>query len=103
MLRFSRLFGPGKPNSLPNIWKNVRKKRRKRKQKDGQHDSDSSDEEKPKNGGWFFDYENNVPPEGIKSDDEVEADYNWIIKYLNQVFLCLGKIPKACGTAKRDK
>jgi len=70
-LRFSRLFGPGKPNSLPNIWKNVRKKRRKRKQKDSQPDSDSSDEEKPKNRGWFFDYATNVPPEAVKSDDEV--------------------------------
>ncbi|CAG9761722.1 unnamed protein product [Ceutorhynchus assimilis] len=70
VLRFSRLFGPGKPNSLPNIWKNVRKKRRKRKQKENQPESDSSDEEKPKNRGWFFDYANNVPPEGIKSDDE---------------------------------
>ncbi|KAH1004133.1 transcription initiation factor TFIID subunit 1 isoform X2 [Dendroctonus ponderosae] len=70
VLRFSRLFCLGKSNSLPNIWKNVRKKRRKRKQKGSQPDSDSSDEEKPRNRGWFFDYENNVPPEGIKSDDE---------------------------------
>lgn len=32
VLRFSRLFGPGKPTSLPQIWRSVRKKRRKRKQ-----------------------------------------------------------------------
>lgn len=32
VLRFSRLFGPGKPSSLPQIWRSVRKKRRKRKQ-----------------------------------------------------------------------
>ncbi|XP_066256544.1 transcription initiation factor TFIID subunit 1 [Euwallacea similis] len=70
VLRFSRLFGPGKPSSLPNIWKSVRKKRRKRKQKDNQHDSDSSDEEKPKNRGWFFDYAINVAPESVMSDDE---------------------------------
>ncbi|KAF7268302.1 hypothetical protein GWI33_018568 [Rhynchophorus ferrugineus] len=68
VLRFSRLFGPGKPSSLPNIWKNVRKKRRKRKHKD--HDSDSSDDEKPKNRGWFFDYAQNVAPEKLQSDDE---------------------------------
>ncbi|KAL1517978.1 hypothetical protein ABEB36_001670 [Hypothenemus hampei] len=70
VLRFSRLFGPGKPSSLPNIWKNVRKKRKKRKLKENQHESDSSDEEKPKVRGWFFDYANNVPQETVKSDDE---------------------------------
>lgn len=32
VLRFSRLFGPGKPSSLPQIWRSVRKKRRRRKQ-----------------------------------------------------------------------
>ncbi|XP_030243754.1 transcription initiation factor TFIID subunit 1 isoform X7 [Drosophila navojoa] len=31
VLRFSRLFGPGKPTSLPQIWRHVRKRRRKRK------------------------------------------------------------------------
>lgn len=33
VLRFSRLFGPGKYNSLPHTWKNVKKRRRKRKEK----------------------------------------------------------------------
>lgn len=72
-MRFSRLFGPGKPSSLPNIWKNVRKRRKKKKHKDsGGHDSDSmSDEEKPKNRGWFFDYGPIPPPNECKSDDEV--------------------------------
>ncbi|XP_074028237.1 TATA-box binding protein associated factor 1 isoform X1 [Leptinotarsa decemlineata] len=71
VLRFSRLFGPGKPSSLPNIWKNVRKKRKKRKQKEGnQHDTDSnSEEDKPRNRGWFFDYAD-PKPELIMSDDE---------------------------------
>lgn len=32
VLRFSRLFGPGKPTSLPQIWRSVRRRRRKRKQ-----------------------------------------------------------------------
>lgn len=32
VLRFSRLFGPGKPSSLPQIWRSVRRRRRKRKQ-----------------------------------------------------------------------
>ncbi|XP_050517356.1 transcription initiation factor TFIID subunit 1 isoform X2 [Diabrotica virgifera virgifera] len=72
VLRFSRLFGPGKPSSLPNIWKNVRKKRKKRKHKESinPHDSDSnSDDDKPKNRGWFFDYAD-PKPEMIMPDDE---------------------------------
>lgn len=31
VLRFSRLFGPGKPSSLPQIWRSVRKRRGRRK------------------------------------------------------------------------
>lgn len=31
VLRFSRLFGPGKVNSLPQIWRGVRRRRKKRK------------------------------------------------------------------------
>lgn len=31
VLRFSRLFGPGKPSSLPQIWRSVRKRRNRRK------------------------------------------------------------------------
>lgn len=31
VLRFSRLFGPGKPSSLPQIWRSVRKRRHRRK------------------------------------------------------------------------
>jgi transcription initiation factor TFIID subunit 1 len=74
VLRFSRLFGPGKPSSLPNIWRNVRKKRKRRKHKDSinQHDSDSnSEDEKPKHRGWFFDYSDQPPLEQCQSDDEV--------------------------------
>ncbi|RZC42250.1 TBP-binding domain containing protein, partial [Asbolus verrucosus] len=73
VLRFSRLFGPGKPSSLPNIWRNVRKKRKRRKHKDSgnQHDSDSnSEDEKPKHRGWFFDYAETPPLEQCKNDDE---------------------------------
>ncbi|XP_017772378.1 PREDICTED: transcription initiation factor TFIID subunit 1 isoform X3 [Nicrophorus vespilloides] len=73
VLRFSRLFGPGKPSSLPNIWRNVRKKRKKKKMKEdsNQHDSDSaSDEEKPKYRGWSFDYAPVPPPDQCQTDDE---------------------------------
>ncbi|KAF2894065.1 hypothetical protein ILUMI_12106 [Ignelater luminosus] len=76
VLRFSRLFGPGKPSSLPQIWRNVRKKRKKHKHRDrtisgNQHDSDSlSDEDKPKFTGWSFNYAEIPPPEQWHSDDE---------------------------------
>ncbi|KRT80746.1 hypothetical protein AMK59_5191, partial [Oryctes borbonicus] len=73
VLRFSRVFGPGKPSSLPNIWRNVKKKRRKKKHKEssGLHDSDSSaDEEKPRSKGWYFDYAPPPPPGQCMSDDE---------------------------------
>lgn len=57
VLRFSRLFGPGKPSSLPQIWRSVRKRRNRRKHsrdgdppfggsggggRAGQHDRNSS-------------------------------------------------------------
>lgn len=31
VLRFSKLFGPGKPSSLPQIWRSVKKKHKKKK------------------------------------------------------------------------
>ncbi|KAK4872343.1 hypothetical protein RN001_014372 [Aquatica leii] len=76
VLRFSRLFGPGKPSSLPQIWRNVKKRRRKQKHRErtssgNQHDSDSqSDEEKPKFTGWHFNYSEMPPPDQWQSDDE---------------------------------
>lgn len=50
----------------------MRKKRKKRKHKENtsHHDTDSSDEDKPKYRGWFFDYVE-PKPEMITSDDEV--------------------------------
>lgn len=44
VLRFSRLFGPGKPSSLPQIWRAV-KKRRKRKRHHDVRDSDSGSDQ----------------------------------------------------------
>ncbi|XP_022915910.2 transcription initiation factor TFIID subunit 1 [Onthophagus taurus] len=73
VLRFSRVFGPGKPSSLPNIWRNVKKKKKKRRAKEGstggQESDSSTEEDKPKNRGWHFDYAQ-VTPEQCKSDDE---------------------------------
>lgn len=75
VLRFSRLFGPGKPSSLPQIWRSVRKKRKRRRHKDsaGQHDSESaSDDEKHKlkHRGWTFNYGPMPSADQIASDDE---------------------------------
>jgi transcription initiation factor TFIID subunit 1 len=36
VLCFSRLFGPGKPSSLPQIWRGVKKKRKKKKSPDSE-------------------------------------------------------------------
>ena len=44
VLSFSRLFGPGKPSSLPQIWRGVKKRRRRRKLSDSD-DQDSDGEE----------------------------------------------------------
>lgn len=45
VLRFSRLFGPGKPSSLPQIWRSVRKRRKKRKHHDIRDSDSGSDQE----------------------------------------------------------
>ena len=50
VLRFSKLFGPGKPNSLPQIWRSVKKRRKKKRQlelKDSESDSEQ-ESRKPK-------------------------------------------------------
>jgi transcription initiation factor TFIID subunit 1 len=49
VLRFSKLFGPGKPSSLPQIWRGVRKRRKKKRHdiKDSDSGSDQ-DNRKPK-------------------------------------------------------
>ncbi|GAB0087540.1 Transcription initiation factor TFIID subunit [Sergentomyia squamirostris] len=75
VLRFSRLFGPGKPSSLPQIWRSVRKRRRKRKQsRDGvkKEGSDSlSDTDEPKKyRGWNLNFAPSPTKEELVSDDE---------------------------------
>lgn len=72
MLRFSRLFGPGKPSSLPQIWRSVRKRRKKKKQQEKGSDSGSDqDTRKEKFRGWTFNYGPEPSKEMLKSDDEV--------------------------------
>ncbi|XP_037955889.1 transcription initiation factor TFIID subunit 1 isoform X1 [Teleopsis dalmanni] len=75
VLRFSRLFGPGKPSSLPQIWRHVKKRRRKRKQsrdhKNVNGGSDStSDSEEPKKKGFGVFYGPEPTPDQCRSDDE---------------------------------
>ncbi|KPU79562.1 uncharacterized protein Dana_GF17182, isoform D [Drosophila ananassae] len=76
VLRFSRLFGPGKPTSLPQIWRHVRKRRRKRNQSRDQKPinnagSDSpSDSEEPRKRGFSLHFGPEPTPAECMSDDE---------------------------------
>ncbi|XP_067618163.1 transcription initiation factor TFIID subunit 1 isoform X3 [Eurosta solidaginis] len=75
VLRFSRLFGPGKPSSLPQIWRSVKKRRRRRKHsrdlKNPNPGSDStSDSEEPKKRGFGLHEGPDPLPHQCMSDDE---------------------------------
>ncbi|XP_033167357.1 transcription initiation factor TFIID subunit 1 isoform X1 [Drosophila mauritiana] len=84
VLRFSRLFGPGKPTSLPQIWRHVRNRRRKRNQSRDQKTtntggSDSaSDTEEPRKRGFSLHYAAEPTPAECMSDDEDKllGDFN---------------------------
>ncbi|XP_012287016.1 transcription initiation factor TFIID subunit 1 [Orussus abietinus] len=72
VLRFSRLFGPGKPSSLPQIWRGVRKRRKKKRHHDTK-DSDSGsdqDERKHKFKGWMMQYGPDPTSDQCCPDDE---------------------------------
>lgn len=66
VLRFSRLFGPGKPSSLPQIWRGVRKRKKKKQQQKGSSQDSSS---KPK-GEWQLDIGSPPLAEQCEEDDE---------------------------------
>lgn len=75
VLRFSRLFGPGKFSSLPQIWRSVRrraKKKRKEKEHKSRDQSDStSDSDEPRRcNGFNLKYAPMPPKERCISDDE---------------------------------
>lgn len=76
ILHFSRLFGPGKPSSLPQIWRSVKNRRKKRKPSsetkstDPQSDSTSDTEEPKPFHGWEFNYGPEPTPEECVTDDE---------------------------------
>ncbi|XP_067134209.1 transcription initiation factor TFIID subunit 1 isoform X1 [Centruroides vittatus] len=65
VLRFSRLFGPGKPSSLPQIWRGV-KKRKKKKQTDGEQAP-----EQKQSKGWVLDLPE-PKPEMCEVSDEIK-------------------------------
>lgn len=66
VLRFSRLFGPGKPSSLPQIWRGVKK----RKKKKHLLDYDDGGNQQLSGKGWTLQFLENPPPETIESDEE---------------------------------
>lgn len=73
VLRFSRLFGPGKFSSLPQIWRSVRRKaKKKRKDRDRGNTSEStSDSDEPRKcNGFNLKFAPTPPKELIMSDDE---------------------------------
>jgi transcription initiation factor TFIID subunit 1 len=73
VLRFSRLFGPGKPSSLPQIWRSVRKRRRRRRQHHLDHSDSGSDQDnqRDKRRGWTFNFAPPPTADMCASDDEV--------------------------------
>uniref|UniRef100_A0A673MWK8 Transcription initiation factor TFIID subunit n=1 Tax=Sinocyclocheilus rhinocerous TaxID=307959 RepID=A0A673MWK8_9TELE len=75
VLRFLRLFGPGK--NMPSVWRSARRKR-KRKQREPQSDMATGDNESQppepgakKKSGWDYEYAPPPPPEQCLSDDEI--------------------------------
>ncbi|EFN79615.1 transcription initiation factor TFIID subunit 1 [Harpegnathos saltator] len=74
VLRFSRLFGPGKPSSLPQIWRGVRKRRKKRKHHDIRDSDSGSDQEdrRTKFKGWIMNYGPEPSIDMCRSDDEAK-------------------------------
>uniref|UniRef100_A0A665WVX1 Transcription initiation factor TFIID subunit 1 n=1 Tax=Echeneis naucrates TaxID=173247 RepID=A0A665WVX1_ECHNA len=73
VLRFLRLFGPGK--SMPSVWRSARRKK-KRKHRDPQPgtpplEGEPTEQSQEKKSGWIYEYANPPPPEQCLSDDEI--------------------------------
>lgn len=73
VLRFLRLFGPGK--NMPSVWRSARRKK-KRKHRDPQPgtpppEGEVSEPGLEKKSGWIYEYALPPPPEQCLSDDEV--------------------------------
>lgn len=76
ILHFSRLFGPGKPTSLPQIWRSVKNRRKKRKPttdskpSDNQSDSASDTDDPKPCQGWALNFGPEPTAEECITDDE---------------------------------
>uniref|UniRef100_A0A8C7ZRJ3 Transcription initiation factor TFIID subunit n=1 Tax=Oryzias sinensis TaxID=183150 RepID=A0A8C7ZRJ3_9TELE len=73
VLRFLRLFGPGK--NMPSVWRSARRKK-KRKHRDPQPgtpppEGEVSEPGLEKKSGWIYEYAPPPPPEQCLSDDEI--------------------------------
>ncbi|KAG9340185.1 hypothetical protein JZ751_021910, partial [Albula glossodonta] len=71
VLRFLRLFGPGK--NMPSVWRSARRKR-KRKHRDpqpGTPEPEPAEQGPEKKSGWNYEYAPPPPPEQCLSDDEI--------------------------------
>ncbi|XP_063341158.1 transcription initiation factor TFIID subunit 1 isoform X5 [Pelmatolapia mariae] len=72
VLRFLRLFGPGK--NVPSVWRSARRKK-KRKHRDHQPgtppEGEPSEQSQEKKSGWVYEYALPPPPEQCLSDDEI--------------------------------
>uniref|UniRef100_A0A8C3B3L5 Transcription initiation factor TFIID subunit n=1 Tax=Cyclopterus lumpus TaxID=8103 RepID=A0A8C3B3L5_CYCLU len=73
VLRFLRLFGPGK--NMPSVWRSARRKK-KRKHRDHQPgtpppEGEPTEQSLEKKSGWIYEYAPPPPPEQCLSDDEI--------------------------------
>uniref|UniRef100_A0A7N8YMY2 Transcription initiation factor TFIID subunit n=1 Tax=Mastacembelus armatus TaxID=205130 RepID=A0A7N8YMY2_9TELE len=73
VLRFLRLFGPGK--NMPSVWRSARRKK-KRKHRDPQPgtpppEGEPAEQSQEKKSGWIYEYALPPPPEQCLSDDEI--------------------------------
>ncbi|XP_024921771.1 transcription initiation factor TFIID subunit 1 [Cynoglossus semilaevis] len=73
VLRFLRLFGPGK--SMPSVWRSARRKK-KRKHRDPlpgtpPPEGEATEQAEEKKSGWIYEYAAAPPPEQCLSDDEI--------------------------------
>lgn len=73
VLRFSRLFGPGKPSSLPQIWRGVRKRKKKKQGPFSDLGGASQDAggNRTEEFEWSLDVASPPPPEMCMQDDEL--------------------------------
>nr|XP_040036590.1 transcription initiation factor TFIID subunit 1 isoform X2 [Gasterosteus aculeatus aculeatus] len=73
VLRFLRLFGPGK--NMPSVWRSARRKK-KRKHRDHQPgtpppEGEPTEQSQEQKSGWIYEYAAPPPPEQCLSDDEI--------------------------------